>query len=65
MSEKIVVCGASGFLGAHLVADLLQQVTGVRAVDEKPLPERIYRRIYEQMALSWAAQTPSLAQAVR
>jgi nucleoside-diphosphate-sugar epimerase len=39
-SEKIVVCGAGGFIGGHLVADLLRQgQTNLRAVDLKPLGE--------------------------
>jgi len=38
-SEKIVVCGGGGFIGGHLVADLLRQGKDVRAVDEKPLDE--------------------------
>jgi GDP-D-mannose 3',5'-epimerase len=38
-SKKIVVCGAGGFIGGHLVADLLQQGATVRGVDVKPLPE--------------------------
>jgi len=38
--EKIVVCGAGGFIGGHLVADLLKQgYTDVRAVDKKPFTE--------------------------
>jgi GDP-D-mannose 3',5'-epimerase len=37
-SEKIIVCGAGGFIGGHLVADLLRQGhTNIRAVDQKPL----------------------------
>ena len=40
----IVVCGAGGFIGGHLVADLLRQgFTRIRAVDIKPL-ERWYQR---------------------
>ncbi|MFQ5746593.1 MAG: NAD-dependent epimerase/dehydratase family protein [Gemmatimonadota bacterium] len=35
--ETIVVCGAGGFIGGHLVADLLAQGQKVRAVDKKPL----------------------------
>ena len=38
-SKKIVVCGAGGFIGGHLVADLLRQGAEVRAVDLKPLDE--------------------------
>ena len=38
--KKIVVCGAGGFIGGHLVADLLRQGhTNLRAVDIKPLDE--------------------------
>jgi GDP-D-mannose 3',5'-epimerase len=34
----IVVCGAGGFIGGHLVADLLRQgFTRIRAVDIKPV----------------------------
>jgi GDP-D-mannose 3',5'-epimerase len=36
---KIVVCGGGGFIGGHLVADLLRQGGEVRAVDVKPLDE--------------------------
>ena len=39
-SEKILVCGAGGFIGGHLVADLLKQGhRDVRAVDIKPFDE--------------------------
>src|SRR5712692_2007038 len=39
-SEKIVVCGAGGFIGGHLVGDLLRQGhRSVRAVDLKPMAE--------------------------
>jgi GDP-D-mannose 3',5'-epimerase len=38
-SKKIVVCGAGGFIGGHLVADLLRQGATVRSVDVKPLDE--------------------------
>jgi len=38
--KKIVVCGAGGFIGGHLVADLRRQGhTSVRAIDIKPLGE--------------------------
>src|SRR3989440_11997905 len=39
-SEKIVVCGGGGFIGGHLVADLVRQgCQDVRSVDIKPLDE--------------------------
>src|SRR5256885_89960 len=39
-SGKILVCGAGGFIGGHLVADLLREGhTDVRAVDLKPLSD--------------------------
>ncbi|RRA49677.1 NAD-dependent epimerase/dehydratase family protein [Acidipila sp. EB88] len=39
-NEKVVVCGAGGFIGGHLVKDLLANgVNVVRAVDIKPLDE--------------------------
>jgi nucleoside-diphosphate-sugar epimerase len=39
-SGKIVVCGAGGFIGGHLIADLLRQGhRDLRAVDIKPLDE--------------------------
>ena len=38
--NKVVVCGAGGFIGGHLVADLLREGgTRVRAVDVKPVDE--------------------------
>ncbi|MCX5662929.1 MAG: NAD-dependent epimerase/dehydratase family protein [Planctomycetota bacterium] len=45
MAEKyIVVCGAGGFIGGHLVSDLLRQNRGpVRAVDVKPMGEWFQR----------------------
>ncbi|MEP7077820.1 MAG: NAD-dependent epimerase/dehydratase family protein [Chthoniobacterales bacterium] len=39
MSSGILVCGAGGFIGGHLVADLLRQGKSVRGVDVKPLDE--------------------------
>jgi GDP-D-mannose 3', 5'-epimerase len=39
-AETIVVCGAGGFIGGHLVADLLRQGHGsIRAVDQKPFDD--------------------------
>jgi nucleoside-diphosphate-sugar epimerase len=38
-SERVVVCGGGGFIGGHLVADLLRQGNKVRAVDVKPFSE--------------------------
>jgi GDP-D-mannose 3',5'-epimerase len=38
--SKILVCGAGGFIGGHLVADLRRRgFTGIRAADHKPLEE--------------------------
>jgi nucleoside-diphosphate-sugar epimerase len=38
--NKVLVCGAGGFIGGHLIADLLRQGhTGLRAVDQKPCGE--------------------------
>jgi nucleoside-diphosphate-sugar epimerase len=38
--KQVVVCGAGGFIGGHLVADLRRQGhTRIRAVDIKPLKE--------------------------
>ena len=35
--KKILVCGAGGFIGGHLVGDLLKQGHKVGAVDKKPI----------------------------
>jgi len=43
VSGTIVVCGAGGFIGGHLVADLLRQGRNVRAIDVKPIE---YGRIF-------------------
>lgn len=53
MKDKlIVVCGAGGFIGGHLVADLIRQGhTRIRAVDLKPL-DRWYQQFPEVENLS-------------
>lgn len=39
-SEKVVVCGAGGFIGGHLVRSLLEEgIDVIRAVDIKPVDE--------------------------
>ncbi len=39
--EKVLVCGAGGFIGGHLIQSLLNQgISITRAVDVKPLDER-------------------------
>src|SRR5579864_3471039 len=42
-SREIVVCGGGGFIGGHLVADLLRQGATVRSIDKKPFAERYQR----------------------
>src|SRR5262245_66594587 len=38
--NKVLVCGAGGFIGGHLVADLRRQgVKNIRAVDIKPFDQ--------------------------
>ena len=40
MSETtVLVAGAGGFIGGHLVAALVQEGLDVRAVDQKPVDE--------------------------
>lgn len=45
-NERIVVCGAGGFIGGHLIADLRRQgCANLRAVDIKPQAEWYQRSI--------------------
>ena len=37
--KKILVAGAGGFIGGHLVKELVKKGNSVRAVDIKPLNE--------------------------
>jgi nucleoside-diphosphate-sugar epimerase len=63
----IVVCGAGGFIGGHLVADLLRQgFTRIRAVDIKPL-ERWYQRFdrVENLASLDLKELPACRQSMR
>ena len=39
MPERLLVTGAGGFIGGHLVADLLREGKQVHAVDLKPFEE--------------------------
>jgi nucleoside-diphosphate-sugar epimerase len=56
-NKLIVVCGGGGFIGGHLVADLLRQGhTRVRAVDIKPQDEW-YQRFPEVENLTLDLQT--------
>jgi GDP-D-mannose 3',5'-epimerase len=38
-TNSVLVTGAGGFIGGHLVADLLSQGLGVRAVDRRPIQD--------------------------
>jgi nucleoside-diphosphate-sugar epimerase len=63
----IVVCGAGGFIGGHLVADLLRQgFSRIRAVDIKPL-ERWYQRLdgAENIGSLDLKELPACRQAVK
>jgi nucleoside-diphosphate-sugar epimerase len=43
-----LVAGAGGFIGGHLVQDLVEAKTEVRAVDLKPLDQWLYRSSFAQ-----------------
>lgn len=58
-SEKVLVCGAGGFIGGHLVKSLLRQGIDVaRAVDVKPL-DQWYQKAPEVENLSLDLQDKS------
>ena len=64
MSETILVTGAGGFIGGHLVAKLLQDGHRVRAADKKP-PEQWYQRFpdAENLTLNLEEKHPCLTAA--
>ena len=64
MSETILVTGAGGFIGGHLVAKLLQDGHRVRAADRKP-PEQWYQRFpdAENLTLNLEEKHPCLTAA--
>src|SRR5689334_10169966 len=49
--RPVVVAGAGGFIGGHLVASLVAQGRRVRAVDVKPLEEWFQHAATEEMLL--------------
>ena len=56
-SNAVVVCGAGGFIGGHLVAELRRRgVSGIRAIDLKPTAEW-YQRFDDVENLSLDLQT--------
>ena len=46
-NELILVAGGGGFIGGHLVADLLSQGKRVRAVDAKPMSE--WHQVFDEV----------------
>jgi nucleoside-diphosphate-sugar epimerase len=43
MNRRVLVTGAGGFIGGHLVVQLLKEGHRVRAVDKKPQSQRYQR----------------------
>jgi GDP-D-mannose 3',5'-epimerase len=69
--DLVLVCGAGGFIGGHLVADLLRQGhTRIRAVDRKPLEDWYQRfpdvdnRVLDLQALEACAEAVQDVRAV-
>jgi len=63
-SEQVLVAGAGGFIGGHLVADLLRQGKAVRAVDIKPLDEWYQRSDQVESMCLDLSERDACAQAV-
>ena len=58
--KQVLVCGAGGFIGGHLTAELIRQGHRVRAVDVKPL-EEWHQRFDEAESLRLDEPRPVLA----
>jgi GDP-D-mannose 3',5'-epimerase len=64
-SGKVVVAGAGGFIGGHLVADLLSCGAEVRAIDVKPVGEWYQRHDGAETLQLDLRLAPACKQAVR